>query len=266
MVGSPVRQGLHSLQLDDTGSGSVSSRGTFAQITQGEVGVWVRRTSSGTGGTDLYVYGNGPTDGLAAVVGLGGTSRQFHYWDRSGFHDVVTAPVTQWTVDTWYYVSTVFNTGTNTYNFVVYDTNLAEVVRVDGISMWRDGTPGTYVNSAMLYTDGSTYIGRAYWDDFRLRKNPSPALTVQVGVVDPIVNLSINKTANAGTIYMGDRLTYTISILNTSLYAARAVDRDRLAARTGQPGVCGSKPGHLYPGQPADLRVRFGGRRRQRQH
>jgi len=85
VVSSPVRQGLHSLQLNDTGSGSVSFRGTFAQITQGEVGVWVRRTSSGTGGTDMYVYGNGPTDGLAAVVGLGGTSRQFHYWIGADF-------------------------------------------------------------------------------------------------------------------------------------------------------------------------------------
>jgi len=72
----------------------------------------------------------------------------------------------------------------------------------------------------MFYTDGGSYVGRAYWDDFRLRKNPSPALTVQVGVVDPIVNLAIVKTANASTIYMGDRLTYTLRISNTSLYAA----------------------------------------------
>jgi len=33
-----------------------------------------------------------------------------------------------------------FQYGTNTYNFVVYDTNLSEVVRVNGISMWRAGT------------------------------------------------------------------------------------------------------------------------------
>jgi hypothetical protein len=169
VVNTPVRQGSHSLRLNDTGSAPVSSRGTFAQKTQGEVGVWVRRTSSGTGGTDLYLYGNGPGapgDGLAAVVGLGGSSQRFHYWSRNTFYNVGT----QWSADTWYYVSIIFNIGTNTYNFVVYNTNMNEIVRVDGINMWRTTTPGTYVNSAMLYTDGASYVGRAYWDDFRLRK------------------------------------------------------------------------------------------------
>jgi uncharacterized repeat protein (TIGR01451 family) len=249
VVSNPVRQGLRSLRLNDTGSGSVSSRGTFAQKTQGEVGVWVRRTSSGTGGTDLYLYGNGPGgpgDGLAAVVGLGGTNRQFHYWSRGTFTNVAT----QWSADTWYYVSIIFNIGTSTYDFVVYDTNLTEVVRVNGINLWRTSTPGTYVNSATFYTDGATYVGQAFWDDFRLRKNPLPALTVNVGTAAPIVDLAIGKTANAGTIYLGDRLTYTLRITNTSLYVAPAVIvTDSLPAQVSLVSAVPSQ-GTCTPGSP----------------
>jgi uncharacterized repeat protein (TIGR01451 family) len=238
VVGSPVRQGLRSLQLHDTLSDAArTARGDFASIGRGSLGAWMRRDNTTVGDYDIYMYENST---LGPVAGLG-RNGYFHYWDLNP-HDTTI----QWAINTWYLVTLDFDAATDTYDFVVYNQNLVEIVRQTGIPF---GNLTTGINAAMLYTD-STFTGYGYADDYRLRKNPSTAPTVQVGNADPVVNLAISKTANASTIYLGDRLTYTIRISNTSLYAAPAVIvTDSLPAQVSLVSTVPSQ-GTCTPGSP----------------
>lgn len=222
VVDSPVRQGVRSLQLNDTSTtGSTNIRGSFASIEKGSLGAWMRRDNTSVGDYDLYLYENST---LAAVVGLGRNGK-FHYWNKTpsvppggygtGFHDTAVS----WSTNTWYLVSMVFDAASDTYDFVVYDHNLVEVVRQSGISF---GNVTTNINAATIYTD-MPFMGHGYADDYRLRKNVLLAPTLQVGAAQPAVELAITKTANAGTVYVGDTLIYTLRITNTGFLTAPAV-------------------------------------------
>ena len=131
---------------------------------------WIRADNNDTGDYDLYVYGDSQST-LALAAGLGGNGF-FHYWNGS-FVDSAVA----YSADTWYLVQVEFDIATDKYNFVVYDTSFAELLRVDNIDF------GATVSTGMDRIDfrtSSSFNGYGYLDDVRVRNlaNTEPNSTV----------------------------------------------------------------------------------------
>jgi uncharacterized repeat protein (TIGR01451 family) len=207
---TPVHQGVRSInQYDSSTTAATQLRGTFANVVQGSVGAWMRRASTSAGDTDLYLY----SSVLSAVAGLGRNGK-FHYWDGT-FHDTTVS----WQVNTWYLVTLTFNTDTDTYSLVVFDGNLNEIVRVNNIAF---GNTGSDIYAAVLYTD-SPFNGNAYADDFRVQAAMETEPVVQVGAEQGKVDLGITKTDTPDPAYLGNPLTYQLTIANNSIIPAPAV-------------------------------------------
>ncbi len=120
---------------------------------------------------DIYLYDVG--DSLNCVAGLG-RDGYFHHWSGS-----FTSTVISYTLDTWYLVTIEFNCTTNLYNFVVYNESMQEVVRRNALSFGNVAN-STAINRGMLYT-GSTFVGNAYADDYRVYRWPGADITSSVG-------------------------------------------------------------------------------------
>ena len=155
VVNSPVRQGVQSLRLTNTASLS----GAFSQLSQGVVGVWMRRSTTNlTNDFDIYLYD--VSTSLNCVAGLG-RDGFFHHWSGS-----FTSTGVSYSLDTWYLVTIEFNCVTNLYNFVVYNESMQEVVRRNSISFGNVAN-STAINKGMLYT-GTGFTGTAIADDYRV--------------------------------------------------------------------------------------------------
>jgi hypothetical protein len=158
VVDNPTHSGQRSVrQTDPSATLTTQLSRTFAPMSAGRVGAWMRRTSSPAGDYDIYLYGG---SALTCVGGLG-RDGEFHYWNGS-FHTTGVP----WAVDTWYLVTLFFDAGAHTYDFVVTDEQYTELVRVEGISF---GNVAPSIDRAMLYTS-ATYAGDAFVDDFRVAK------------------------------------------------------------------------------------------------
>jgi len=176
VVAGPARQGANSVRQHDTSTSAATQlSGSFAQMERGVVGAWMRRSSTSHGDYDIYLYG-GST--LACVAGLG-RDGDFHYWDGSFQPTGVS-----WAVDTWYLVTLAFDATSDTYDVVVYDEDLSEVVRVTGASF---GNAASFIDQATFYTS-SGYTGDSYADDFRLRESCGAEPTVEIGEEEAFVD------------------------------------------------------------------------------
>ena len=179
VVDSPVRHGVRSARLNDTStSGAVQLALDFATRSTGRIGSWLRRNSSSNGDCDIYMYG-GAT--LSCVAGLG-RNGDFHYWNGS----FQTTGV-NWTVDTWYFVTLEFDAASDTYNFIVLDDGLAEIVRIESIAF---GNGTSSIDRAMFYTS-SGFTGHYFLDDCRVMKWCG---------ADPAVNLEDEQDPTVGTV------------------------------------------------------------------
>ncbi len=168
VVDTPVRHGVRSARLNDTSaSAAVQLALGFSSRASGRIGAWMRRNSSSVGDCDIYMYG-GAT--LCCVAGLG-RNGDFHYWNGAFQPTGVN-----WSVDTWYLVTMGFDAATDTYDFVVYDDVLDEIVRVEGIAF---GNASSALDRAMFYTS-SGFTGHFFVDDARLLKwcGDEPAVTL----------------------------------------------------------------------------------------
>jgi len=112
---------------------------------------------------------------LAAAAGFG--DPYLIYWDGSSNDTAVT-----YLVDTWYLVTLEFDTDADQYNFVVYDTDLNEIVREDDISF---GNAVTIINEIKFVT-GTALIMDGHIDDFRLRQFSSPEPSATLGSEEAI--------------------------------------------------------------------------------
>jgi len=139
----------------------------FSSRESGRIGAWMRRNSTSTGDCDIYMYG-GAT--LSCVAGLG-RNGDFHYWNGAFQPTGVN-----WSADTWYFVTMGFNASTDTYDFVVYDNALDEIVRVERIAF---GNAASSLDRAMFYTS-SGFTGHFFVDDVRLMQwcGAEPAVTL----------------------------------------------------------------------------------------
>jgi len=155
VVDSPVRQGVRSVRLRDTTTGSVTLTGLFAQQQTGAVSAWMRRSATSAGDFDIYLYG----EQLSCVAGLG-RNGDFHYWNGAFQPTGV-----MWAPNTWYLVTLAFDAVANRYDFIVQNQSMAEIVRVEDIAF---GRASTFINSAVLYTSGG-FVEDGFVDDFRLR-------------------------------------------------------------------------------------------------
>lgn len=168
VVNNPVRLETQSVRF--TNSSSLS--GTFAQLTQGVVGAWMRRSSTNlTNDFDIYLYDI--SSSLNCVAGLG-RDGFFHHWSGS-----FTSTGVSYSLDTWYLVTLEFNCTTNLYNFVVYSESMQEVVRVNNVAFGNTSS-STAINRGMLYC-GSSFLGNAYADDYRVYNWPGTDITPTVG-------------------------------------------------------------------------------------
>ncbi|MGD1993928.1 MAG: hypothetical protein PVI59_12105, partial [Anaerolineae bacterium] len=140
-------------------------------IEQGIVSAWVRADNTTSGDYDLYIYGDTQST-LAMAAGLGGNG-VFHYWNGSMVDTAVA-----YAADTWYLVQLEFDAASDTYNFAIYDTTFAELVRVDGISF--GGAISTGLDRIMVRTS-TTFSGNAHIDDVRLQPWADPEPTVTLG-------------------------------------------------------------------------------------
>ncbi|MBK9097325.1 MAG: DUF2341 domain-containing protein [bacterium] len=188
VVNNPVRSSTQLVRITDLSSNPVSLTGTFAQLTQGIVGAWMRRSSTNLDNDfDIYLYDiSGTTiNSLNCVAGLGrenvvGQGGRFHYYNQT--NNFVSTNI-NWEMDTWYLVTLSFDCNSNLYDFVVYDESMQEVVRVNDIGFGHSAN-STAINRGVLYCGGS-YVGYAYADDFRVCKWPGSDITSSVGVEIP---------------------------------------------------------------------------------
>ncbi len=187
VVDSPIRHGVRSARLNDTSaSTAVQLASDFASRPTGRIGSWMRRNSSSNGDCDIYMY-SGAT--LCCVAGLG-RNGDFHYWNGS-----FQSTGVNWAVDTWFLVTLEFDTGTDTYNFIVLDENLDEIVRIESIAF---GNGASSLNRAMFYTS-SGFVGHLFLDDFRL---------MQWCGDDPAVTLWDEEDPTVGTVLQMSSVSY----------------------------------------------------------
>jgi len=127
-----------------------------------------------------------------------------------------------WSIDTWYLVTIAFDTATRLYDFVIYNQDLTELVRVEGIAFGNPSTPIPSINAAVFYTS-SGYLGDGFGDDFSVRKWCGADVSTAVGAerdlgVAPIAEdqsastdedtpIAITLTASDAD---GDPLTYAV--------------------------------------------------------
>lgn len=161
------KHGSYSFKFHRTGAGAVALYIGHITKPKGVTGVWMRRTTS-TGNFDMYVYNDAGT--LTLVVGLG-NSGKFHYWNGS-FYDTAV----DFSADIWYLVTYEFDCSTDKFNFVVYNTAMTEICRVDTISFAAAST-----NLKKIRIDASSAItGDQYADVFRVHKYASPEPLISI--------------------------------------------------------------------------------------
>ena len=173
VVNSYVRSGAQAVRITDLStSNSASLTGTFAQLSQGVVGAWMRRSSTNLDNDfDIYLYDVGGF--LNCVAGLG-RDGYFHHWSGS-----FTSTGISYTLDTWYLITLAFDCNANNYDFVVYNESMQEVVRVNNVA-FGNASNSTAINRGMLYCGGS-FLGNAFADDYRVYKWPGQDITSTVG-------------------------------------------------------------------------------------
>jgi hypothetical protein len=161
IVDNPAYQGSRAIDISDPSTTTTSTLYTnsFDPKTTGVVGAWMQRDNirgKTSDNFEIYLYSG---DKISALTGFGET--YFVYWDGS-YHNTTT----KYLANTWYLMTLEFSA--NKYNFVVYDTNLKEIVRINNIS--RDSGA---IDKIAFYTSAS-FSGNGYVDNFRIRKYSSP--------------------------------------------------------------------------------------------
>jgi hypothetical protein len=153
---SVVENGRLSLKLPDTLSNEYMNYSiTINNETRATVGVWMRRTTGNIGDYDIIAS---ETDKTLFSFGLGSNGR-FHYWNGA----FVDTPIS-YSPNTWYFVTASFDTATDKYNFVVYNTSFSEILRINNISF---GNTGNYVDHYSLYTSDE-FVADGFADAFRV--------------------------------------------------------------------------------------------------
>lgn len=194
---SVAKQGSKSLYTTDNSSsqaGSVFNTAFDKAYTQAVIGTWMRTSSTSGNQADFYLYDNSLST-LVAVAGIGDTG-YFHYWDGS-FHNTNVS----FSANTWYLIELEFNTDTDKYNFVVYDINNTEIVRVNNISFAVAANGIDLIRVVMTRT---SFVGTACVDNYRLRSYSYPEPSASLGNEE-------NEPAPTGSVLINNGDTYTTS-------------------------------------------------------
>jgi uncharacterized repeat protein (TIGR01451 family) len=117
-----------------------------------------------------------------------------------------------------------FDASILTYDFVVYNESMTELVRVPGIQLV--GNP-PQINSAMFYASGS-FTGNGFTDDFRVRPLYSPEPSYELGTEEsapPVegANLVLVQSDSPDPVYSGSPLTYSFVVTNMGPWDATGV-------------------------------------------
>ncbi|MFN2165154.1 MAG: hypothetical protein ACK2U9_02710, partial [Anaerolineae bacterium] len=117
----------------------------------------------------IGIRGQGYLDFDLSGMGAGGT---FHYWD-AGFVDTGVA----YAADTWYLFQVDFDVDEDSYDLAIYDSGMAELLRIDDIGF--DAPLSSGLDQISLETSAA-FSGHAYLDQVVIREKAAvePALTV----------------------------------------------------------------------------------------
>jgi hypothetical protein len=183
MSENPVRQGAWSARHHNIGTGYATRLyGDFAPCSKGIIGAWMLRDSSSNGDFDIYLYQDSTLLGDSVLACVGGLGRDgdFHYWNGD-FHNAGIP----WSVDTWYLVTIAFDATADSFDLVVYDEDINELVRLEGIAFAHEAA---FIDQVMIYSS-LKYIGDGYVDDFRLHAwcGSEPVVTIGAEEIDPAV-------------------------------------------------------------------------------
>ncbi len=160
VVTSPVHGGERGMRQNDTSSSGATRLTTMIpERESGVVGAWMRRDSDSEGDYDIYIYGEGGAT-LCCAAGLG-RDGDFHYWNGAFQPTGI-----YWALDTWYLVSLCLDAAAGTYDFLVFDRDLTELVRAEDVSF---GGAVSSIDKALIYTSMG-YVGEGYVDDFRVAR------------------------------------------------------------------------------------------------
>jgi hypothetical protein len=182
-VESPVHQGMQSVRQHDPSTGGATRLSTsFSQKERAVIGAWMRRNSTSVGDYDTYIYED---QTLACAAGLG-RDGVFHYWNGDFQNTGIS-----WALDTWYLVTLAFDATTDSFDLVVFDEEITEVMREEGISF---ANPVSYIDRVMFYTSVG-YAGDCHADDFRVRAwcGSGPIAVAGDEEIDPAVAVPDNE-------------------------------------------------------------------------
>jgi hypothetical protein len=170
--GNMKKSGGYSYRIDDVSATTAGSIESYSDAlasdiseTSGTMEAWMRTshsTGAGNDGFDMDLYQDA---NLQAAVGFDSATQKFHYWDG-----VARLTSTSYSFDTWYLLGIEFNAPGNRYNFVVRDSTMKEILRVNNVSF---ASAPTVINKVVFKTtDG--YRGIGHVDAFRLRESAYP--------------------------------------------------------------------------------------------
>jgi hypothetical protein len=179
----------------------------ITSISKGTVSAWMRRDNNDAGDYDLKVYGDTQAI-LALSAGLGGSGK-FHYWNGT-LIDTGMA----YDASTWYMVKVEFDTATDKYNFVVYDTSFAELLRVNNISFGGAITNG--IDRIKFATDAA-FDSNGYVDDpsvkSRTATEPAAAVSEETPQIRNMATATAAATLNSSA---GRTIRWKMSAKDTS--------------------------------------------------
>ena len=171
IVGEKKKHGVSSYKFHDTSGGACVLEMGDVSKEEGIIGFWMRIESIGY--FSICAYGEVTSNARVGFKDDG----HFRYWDGSN-HSTSESYSTR----AWYLITIEFDCGVGKYNFVVYDTDMNEVCRVDAISF--GDPPPSKLSKFTLYTSAA-YIGDAYADAFRFRKYTSPEPLISIPLLSP---------------------------------------------------------------------------------
>ncbi|MCX6791075.1 MAG: DUF2341 domain-containing protein [Candidatus Gribaldobacteria bacterium] len=184
--GATIKTGSRSLKQYKDSSHYTTIYADFnSAITSGILEAWVRRSSTGNGYYDIYTYNQAYVTATGAGLNVGPL---FRYWDSTGAHNTAIA----FAADTWYLFRFEFNATSGTYNFIILNTSLSEIFRLNDISFKNSVT-----SFSRIAIQGQTnLVGNGFIDDIKIRKliSPEPSISLASEETIPIVPTIGNPT------------------------------------------------------------------------
>lgn len=205
------RSGSNSARLNTTASRALRTS-YFDPQDKAVFSTWMRKSNT-TVATEMYLYSG---TNLNAIASMGATG-YFRYHNGTSY----TTTSLAYSTNTWYQLNIEYNRPAGTFNYVVKDTNLNELLRINDIALTpaRNISP---VDNISIYTSSAGAVD-LYVDDFSVRRfnTTEPVTTVQaeeiyvvpVESTTPLSGLLSGPLPTVGANIFGANKTKTTKII-----------------------------------------------------